>query len=88
MKISEMRNYLKHRYNGKYNGVTVDEMPDDRVIAIYYSMINRKGKAAQPSAADPKPAKKKGIIHIDGVPYIELEDGTLMLIPDSDDDED
>lgn len=44
MSIIEMRNYLRSKYNGKYNGRSVDEMADRQVFAIYYALTNREKK--------------------------------------------
>lgn len=42
MTIKQMRSYLRQRYNGMYNGTHVDDMSNNQVIAIYYTIINRK----------------------------------------------
>ena len=50
MTISDMRAQLIQRYSPTIHGQRVDYMPDDQVIAIYYSLIERK---------DPKIGKPK-----------------------------
>lgn len=42
MTVTEMRNALKQRYGDTIRGTRVDWMPEDQVVAIYRSLVNRK----------------------------------------------
>ena len=42
MTNSEMRQFLKTRYNGKYRGTLVDDMPDRQVWCVYNSVKHRE----------------------------------------------
>lgn len=50
MTVNDMRAQLIQRYSQTIHGQRVEFMPDDQVIAIYYSLIERK---------DPKIGKPK-----------------------------
>ena len=49
MEISYMRQYIKDAYGRNENWCKkVNKMPDNQVIAIYYSLLNRAKKASEP----------------------------------------
>ena len=48
----EMKDYLRSKYNGIYNGKSVDEMSDKQVFAIYNSLINREKKTVSVDKVD------------------------------------
>lgn len=44
MNVPQMREYIKDAYPGKEWQRRCDSMPKDQVIAVYYSIVKRRGK--------------------------------------------
>jgi hypothetical protein len=61
-----------------YNGTHVDDMSDNQVIAIYYTMINRKKSVNHVCVTDTSPK----MIRRDGRVYIRKDNGLFEEIED------
>lgn len=71
MTIKQMRSYLRQRYNGVYNGTHVDDMSNNQVIAIYYTIINRK-ESDRYVCSTPQSVKK---FTSNGITYLLKDNG-------------
>jgi hypothetical protein len=55
MQTYEMRNYIKSAYNYSSKWCNkVDRMPDNQVVAVYYSIVNQQSKKKKQAEIDRK----------------------------------
>lgn len=78
MTPQEKRTFVRKYYSHLKGGIPVETASKEQIHMVYMRLINYQSVVVVPQK------RTSPIILIDGVPYIRLESGELMLLPDSD----